>query len=56
MCKLFNLHKTNKIFTTDVNGCSTEKHIKFNKFNKQSIDLNKTQVTEKTLVKSPNES
>ena len=56
MCKLFTLHKTNKNFTTDVNSCSTEKHIKFNKFNKQSMDLNKTLVIEKNLVKSPSES
>ena len=52
MCKLFDLHKTNKNFTTDVNSCPTEKNIIFNKFKKESMDLNKTQVTEKTLVKS----
>ena len=56
MCKLFNLHKTNKYFTTDVNSCSTEKNIKFNKFKKESMYLNKTQVTEKTLVNNPSES
>ena len=52
MCKLFYLHKTNKNFTTDVNSCSTEKSIKIKKFKNESMDLNKTQVTEKTLVKS----
>ena len=45
MCKLFNLHKTNKNFTTDVNSCSTEKNIKINKLKKESMDLNQTQVT-----------
>ena len=38
------------IFTTDVNTCSTKKKLK-----KESFDLNKTQVTEKTLVKSPSQ-
>ena len=52
MCKLFNLHKKNKNFTTDVKSCSTEKNIKFIKFNKQSMDFNKTLVTEKNLVRS----
>ena len=53
MCNVFNLHKTNKNFTTDVKSCSTEKNINVIKFNKQSMDLKKTQVTEKNLVKSP---
>ena len=49
MCKLLNLHNTNKNFITDINSCFTEKHIKFNKLKKESMDLNKTQ------VKSPSE-
>ena len=42
--------KTINIFTTDVNTCSTKKKLK-----KESFDLNKTQVTEKTLVINPSE-
>ena len=38
------------IFTTDVNTGSTDK-----KFKKEQNDLNKTQVTEKTLVINPSE-
>ena len=55
MCKLFNLHKTNKNFTTDVNTCSIGKNIKFTKFKKVTKDLNKTQVNEKALTDSQSE-
>ena len=44
------------IFTTDVNTCSTDKNIKIDKYKKVPKGLNKTQVTEKTFVKSQSES
>ena len=47
---------TVKFFTTDVNTCTTEKNIKINKFEKVPKDLNKTPVTEKTLVNNQSES
>ena len=47
---LFYLNAIN-IFTTDVNTCSTDK-----KFKKEQNDFNKTQVTEKALVKIQSES
>ena len=39
-----------KHFITDINSCFTEKSTKIKTFKKEQNDLNKTQVTEKTLM------
>ena len=54
MCLVF--FNNIKIFNTGVNSCCTEKNTKIKKFKKEQNDLNKTQVTEKTLLNSPSES
>ena len=52
MCKLFNLQKPNKHFTTDVNICTTVKNIKTKLFKKETNDLKNSKVTEKKIIDS----